>query len=132
MYMFACMGWCSVSKSQKDCVSKERNTTTNCIQFYLQQADIVHKLKRPFYLFILISACHHCYKSSQCSEEHNATLHLLIRYLFILYTFYCDMQIETHTLKAIAAFKVRTFHIFDILLLVIYFLAPSRRQKCCP
>ena len=54
MYMFACMGWCSVSKSQKDCASKERNTTTNCIQFYLQQADIVHNLKRPLYLFILI------------------------------------------------------------------------------
>ena len=54
MYMFACMGWCSVSKSQRYCVSKERNTTTNCIQFYLQQADIVHELKRPNYLFILI------------------------------------------------------------------------------
>ena len=46
MYMFACMGWCNVSKSQRYCVSKERNTTTNCIQFYLQQADIVHELKR--------------------------------------------------------------------------------------
>ena len=54
MYMFACMGWCNVSKSQRYCVSKERNTTTNCIQFYLQQADIVHELKRPNYLFILI------------------------------------------------------------------------------
>lgn len=82
-----------------------------------------------FYLFILISACHHCHKSAHCSEEHNATLYLLIRYLFILYTFYCDMQIGIHTLKAIAAFNVRTFHIFDILLLDIYFLAPSGCQN---
>ena len=96
MYMFACIGW--VSKSQRDCVSKEWNTTTNCFQFHLQQTHLLqHKLKRPLYLSILIkqASSYLYFDSLETNVQTNLFVNAKIS-LFYNFFFFCLLRFSSY------------------------------------